>query len=107
MGPLGMLVLREREPSLRTALPPGSEMCFLRFSLTLREKKKKGIKVETRRLHTHTLSFQLKKHEKLWQHPATVPTWSQGEALGSKFPLPREEGVSSPATAPTGLRTSV
>ena len=56
---------------------------------------------------THTLNFQLKKHQKLWQHQATVPTWSQGEALGSNSLLPREEGVSSPPQAPTGLRTSV
>ena len=47
-----MVVLREREPSLQRALPPGSEMCFLHFSLTLRGEKK-GIKVETKRLHIH------------------------------------------------------
>ena len=63
------------------------------------KKKKKESKLKLGDC-THTLSFQLKKHQKLWQHPATVPTWSQGEVLGSNFPLPREEGVSSPPQPP-------
>ena len=57
------------------------------------EKKESKLKLKD---CTYTLSFQLKKHQKLWQLQATVPTWPQGEALGSSSPLPREEAVSSP-----------